>query len=368
MVMNRVIFLSTLRLHRNKAILIHTLKQAEALYRYVDVKIYMPPYKKNNLLHHYTDVLQNLGISVKLSLTFSQMLHSRWKILDYLPFLFFRRKILKSSFIFVTSHIVSRGLIRLNIPHLFEVHEFDKLKEKDFLKKLIKYVNKGIVKLVCISPSIKENLIKAGAYSNKVHVLPVGVDIGLFNKVKDLTIERFKSPTIIHAGTLDHDRGLSIIESLADIGYKFILAGEITGKSKWPSSVQYFGIVPHKEIPKLYDKSEISLLPFQPTLFSVNSFCSQKLIESMAAGRAIIASDLKPIREVVTHGKEALLVPPSDISSWIDAIETLKKNPDLAIRLARNAKEKVKDFDWSKRAEKILSIFSTKINKSFGLF
>lgn len=356
--MYKVIFLSTLRLHRNKAILIHTLKQADALNKIFDVnvKIYMPPYKKKGLAYQ-TNVVQGMKISRELSLTFSPMLHSRWKTLDYLPFLFLKRKSLKNSFVFVTSHIISRGLIKLGIPHLFEVHEFNPLREKNFLKKITKCVNNGKIKLVCISPSIKELLINSGVDSNKVHVLPVGVDIGLFYNIEQLTVERFKDPTIIHAGTLDYDRGLSILEHLANMGYKFILAGKITGRNSWPSSVQCLGMVPHSEIPTLYSKCEIALLPFQPTLFSANSFCSQKLIESMAAGRAIIASDLKPIRDVVTHGKEALLVSPSDISSWINAIETLKKNPELAITLAKNARQKAKDFDWSKRAEKILSIF-----------
>ncbi len=80
----------------------------------------------------------------------------------------------------------------------------------------------------------------------------------------------------------------------------------------------------------------------------------------MAAGRIIIASDIKPVREAITHEKEGILVDPSDISSWVNAIETIKKNPDLAINLSKRAKEKAMDFDWKKRANKIISLFKEK--------
>ena len=77
----------------------------------------------------------------------------------------------------------------------------------------------------------------------------------------------------------------------------------------------------------------------------------------MAAGRAIIASDIKPIREVLKDCREGILVRPSEILACVDAIETLKRNPELSIEMSKRAREKAKNFDWKKRAERIISLF-----------
>lgn len=78
-----------------------------------------------------------------------------------------------------------------------------------------------------------------------------------------------------------------------------------------------------------------------------------KLFEYMASGRPLVASDLPSIREVVRPDEHALLAPPDDPEALATAIQRLAADPELAERLAANAREYVEDFTWPVRARAI---------------
>ncbi|MPZ17949.1 MAG: glycosyltransferase [Luteitalea sp.] len=64
-----------------------------------------------------------------------------------------------------------------------------------------------------------------------------------------------------------------------------------------------------------------------------------KIYQSMAAGGAIISGDTPATREVLTHGHDGLLCPVADGHALAQAIRRLRDDPDLRLRLARNAVE-----------------------------
>jgi glycosyltransferase involved in cell wall biosynthesis len=68
------------------------------------------------------------------------------------------------------------------------------------------------------------------------------------------------------------------------------------------------------------------------------------VIEAMAAGRAVIASRIGGIPEIVRDGETGLLVPPADPVALRRAIEKLVTNPELAPRLGRAALASVESF------------------------
>ena len=81
-----------------------------------------------------------------------------------------------------------------------------------------------------------------------------------------------------------------------------------------------------------------------------------KLFEYMAAGTAIIASDLPAIRSILEENKTALLCKPDSLDSWYNAILFLQLNPEFRLGLGKNAQEKhSKNYTWDQRAERIFS-------------
>ena len=79
-----------------------------------------------------------------------------------------------------------------------------------------------------------------------------------------------------------------------------------------------------------------------------------KLFEAMAAGKAIVASDLPALREVIDEST-AVLVPPGDVGAWSAALERLF-DPELRDRLGKAARARfLSEHTWRKRAEKVLA-------------
>jgi glycosyltransferase involved in cell wall biosynthesis len=77
------------------------------------------------------------------------------------------------------------------------------------------------------------------------------------------------------------------------------------------------------------------------------------MFEAMAAGRPIIASDLPTIREVLKHEHNALLVEPHDLEAWSQAVNRLRLDRSLAVRLATNARAEARNYSWVERASRI---------------
>ncbi len=75
----------------------------------------------------------------------------------------------------------------------------------------------------------------------------------------------------------------------------------------------------------------------------------------MAAGKAIIASNLPVFSEVLRDGVTALLADPSDPLQWQAALRRLIDRPGERQTLARNARhEFTKHYTWQQRAQRVL--------------
>jgi glycosyltransferase involved in cell wall biosynthesis len=84
-----------------------------------------------------------------------------------------------------------------------------------------------------------------------------------------------------------------------------------------------------------------------------------KIFEYMAAGKAIIASDLPTLREVLRDRDNALLVPPDDLDAWARAVCELAADAAERQRLgARALSDFAGQHSWQARAHRIMAAFA----------
>jgi glycosyltransferase involved in cell wall biosynthesis len=121
--------------------------------------------------------------------------------------------------------------------------------------------------------------------------------------------------------------------------------------------VTFTGMVEPARVAEHLGGARILVLPNPESAISTLFTSPLKLFEYMAAGRAIVASDLPSIREVLTGGRNALLVTPGDPAALAAAIQTLINDRDLAQRLAHTAREDVEQYTWPRRAERLEQLF-----------
>ena len=81
------------------------------------------------------------------------------------------------------------------------------------------------------------------------------------------------------------------------------------------------------------------------------------LIEGMAAGLPIIAHPIAGVRELITDGKEGLLVPLGDVSAYAEALRQLQCSPTLRQRLGDAARTRVLPLSWPRIAARIESTY-----------
>ncbi|RME98424.1 MAG: glycosyltransferase, partial [Chloroflexi bacterium] len=80
-----------------------------------------------------------------------------------------------------------------------------------------------------------------------------------------------------------------------------------------------------------------------------------KLFEYMAMGRAIVASNLGQIGEILHHEESALLTEPGNHDDIVQAVLRLAADPDLRLRLSLRARRDVMaEYTWQRNAERVL--------------
>jgi glycosyltransferase involved in cell wall biosynthesis len=82
------------------------------------------------------------------------------------------------------------------------------------------------------------------------------------------------------------------------------------------------------------------------------------VLEAMAAGLPVIASNVGGIPELVADGVSGVLVPPGDPDALAEAIEALLENPALALELgAAGRRRVVENFDLEAVREAHLALY-----------
>jgi glycosyltransferase involved in cell wall biosynthesis len=81
-----------------------------------------------------------------------------------------------------------------------------------------------------------------------------------------------------------------------------------------------------------------------------------KMFEYLAAGRAIIASDLTVFHEVLNE-RNAVFCPPDDVPAWTAAVRALLSDPNRRDALASQARQDSLRYSWTERATRALDGF-----------
>ena len=160
-------------------------------------------------------------------------------------------------------------------------------------------------------------------------------------------------PAIVtYAGRITPEKGLAVvIEALGSITsastVELRIAGVIEDDSYWSHcqdnqsvamttnprlTVTYLGHLDYDEIDEQFRQSDIVTIPSQwPEPLGAVA------LEAMAAGAAVIASNVGGLSNTLVHEHNGLHVDPSDVAAWAMAIATLLEHPDRAHRLGQQA-------------------------------
>lgn len=108
--------------------------------------------------------------------------------------------------------------------------------------------------------------------------------------------------------------------------------------------------VPHREVAAWLAHAELSVAPLSDCARNVDQGCCPlKVLESMAVGTCVVASDLAVTRELVEDGRHGVLVAPGRPAELARAIRVALEYPDHTAELGRNGQARVADaFTWTR--------------------
>jgi glycosyltransferase involved in cell wall biosynthesis len=117
--------------------------------------------------------------------------------------------------------------------------------------------------------------------------------------------------------------------------------------------VTFTGRIPHEEVERYY--SIIDVTPFPRLPLPVCEMVSPlKPFEAMAMGKAVIASDVAALAEIVTPGRNGLLHVKGSAESLTEQVEHLLDDPELRARLGVQARDwVVAERDWKQLASTV---------------
>jgi phosphatidyl-myo-inositol alpha-mannosyltransferase len=100
-----------------------------------------------------------------------------------------------------------------------------------------------------------------------------------------------------------------------------------------------------------YASADLLCVPTSIASFGVN------LLEAMAAGLPILASDIDGFREVMRHGREGEMAPPADLKAWVRAIVRLHGDPARARAYGEAGRRSVRRYAWPVVADEVLEVY-----------
>ena len=87
------------------------------------------------------------------------------------------------------------------------------------------------------------------------------------------------------------------------------------------------------------------------------------LLEAMASGTPVVATDIEGYAGLVSHGDNALLVAPKKENELADAIATLLRDPGLRTRLAASGSARAEEFGWKRVAARVIEYYRLCLNE-----
>jgi phosphatidyl-myo-inositol alpha-mannosyltransferase len=205
-------------------------------------------------------------------------------------------------------------------------------------------------------------------------IIPNGVDLTYFRPDVPLINDFCDGKlNIVFMGRLEFRKGINyLLKAFYEVksqmpNTRLIICGPGTRLRKryeqWVKDVHlqdvvFTGLVNYEEQPSYYRTADIFCAPAT----SHESF-GLILLEAMATGRPVVATNIEGFAAVVTHGEEGLLVPPMTVRPLTEALLKLLNDKQLRLQMGQKGLITAQKYAWEDIATRLLAYYGQTIEK-----
>jgi len=232
----------------------------------------------------------------------------------------------------------------------------------------ILWAAKNTDRIITVSQSLSQSLVKLGVAEDKINVLRNGVELDLFTLRSDRDQLRAKyeldNNVLICVGRLEELKGFDlVIKALNEIddatlliigdgplkGHLETLANEVGVSNR----VRFLGEVSHDDLPVYYTIADVMVLA------SSREGWPNVLLESMACGTPVVATQVGGTPEVVASYDAGVLSSSRTVKGLLDAICQILEHPPGR----ENTRKYAEQFSWHDTSAGQHSLFKLLVDK-----
>ena len=263
-------------------------------------------------------------------------------------------------------------VLEVNAPLVYEQKRYRGLTFPSLAAKTERMIWRGADLIVAVSESLRHHFQQARVRPERIHILPNAVDTNLFRTDVDgeLVKKRFRLDgrfVVGFVGTFKQWHGVDFLFEAfrrlhqGDPDMHLLLVGEgplrksleqMIGQMGLNGAVTFAGRVAHEDVPFYLTAMDVAVAPY-PDL-SEFYYSPLKVFEYMAAGRAIVASGMGQLTQVLANGETGLLFKPGDAEDLIRCIQRLRGDSEMRRELGKRASVASRSYTWSENALKVI--------------
>ena len=209
----------------------------------------------------------------------------------------------------------------------------------------------------------------AAYFPGHYHVIPNGVDVERFHP-SVWPFDEWRTPgtiNLLFVGRLDPRKGVQLLlDAMPEVvertagRVRLLVVGDSYLRSSFERSVarvarehvHFLGHVPSADLPRWYATGDIFVSPA-----SGNESFGIVLLEAMACGRTVVASDIPGYRSVVVPDTNGVMFPPGDRAALARTLAALADDPDRREALATRGRARALEFAWPRVTDRIEAVY-----------
>jgi phosphatidylinositol alpha-mannosyltransferase len=271
----------------------------------------------------------------------------------------------------------SLPIIAIQTANCPQVGTFHTTSGRSFLQDAFQtYLSKVVDKLdarIAVSKTAAESAERY--FPGSYHIIPNGVDVERFHPATP-GFEEWNDPdrlNLLFVGRLDPRKGVHVllqampeVVARTDGRARLLVVGDSYLRTRLEASVpasirdhvRFLGHVPSEDLPRWYATGDLFVSPA-----SGNESFGIVLLEAMASGCPVVASDIPGYRSVVIPGLNGMVFPAGNSAALADVLVRLIGDPERRSVLASKGRTRALEFAWPRVTDQIEAVYREAVAK-----